>query len=209
MNERLSSSVPFVEFPRAGSHIGSKEFTITDLSEFFGIDVRPIAMSVIWEVVERLEIPITQEERGNIMLTEKPIIHEYKIANGSIVSPAKYYLDMLVAGGEYDLMVSYLPPNSITHEHDHRDPVYENYKHIVGRPFLGFNNNGKSEIFDLSRERDPKKVPFNTGHQLGTREEHALTLIAMHVRNASRGTWHNPIIRNEHTPFKKWLHGLS
>lgn len=209
MGERLGATTSFAEFSKSGLVIPRRDHpTIRELSDIYNVDIVPLTMRAIWETIEKLKIPIADEEKELLRLRDKPIVHEHKTVNGILVSPVRYRMDALVGKGEFALMVSDLPPNSHTYEHGHERPVSEDYIHIAGKPFLGFNND-RNEIFDLSAEREPRRVPFDTGHQLGTRTDHALTLIAMHVYGTPREGWHKPIIRNGPTQFEKWLRKLS
>ncbi len=150
-----------------------------ELPRIFGIDVK------LHTKTKLVGLGIISEE-SELPFLEDPIIHTYKLEDGTIISSdSQYFLETVI--GKDGVLASFLPPFSRTSEHMHEHPIKEIYNKIAGQSLVNVGN----EAIALNDGMESVEVPINTEHQVLTRESPAFILIVM--KNAGivpRDQWH-------------------
>lgn len=141
------------------SHIVEPERPITAqaVMEIFGFDYRSVVRDIL----------------GNRYKLDVEGLNFFDTAARHLGSQALYLLEQ--PKGEHMIYVSYLPPNSITSEHEHADPIREVYSPLAGTSLLSV----EGDLHELTAEKGVLVVDPGQGHQLRTTSEPALTLIVM------------------------------
>lgn len=155
-----------------------------ELPGIFGVDVRLLTQE------ELIRLGILPKGSELIFLND-PIVHTYKDIddNGNIIetkSDGQYFLETVI--GEDGVLASYLPPYSMTSEHEH-EAIKEKYKQIAGQSFVNVGN----EKVNLNSDMGYIEVPLNTEHQVLTEEKPSFILIVMSKAGlVPRDQWHKP-----------------